>query len=311
MTEGSSVQQKLLTVFWTLAILAAFHSPWFSAAEAQESARKCIMVFGAHADDVEEMAGGTFARYIAEGYQGVYVCVVNNFAGNQIEKVPGNYDFVKGNVTSTLTGSHHNYPVGALETLQIRSEEALEAARVFHAVPVLLDFQEPEIWLGRKPIVYGTEDFINYDPPGRKHVSLATSYSKDVEVVVDLLARYRPEITIIHCLGGEKLDHAESGYLVYLAFQKAIARNVPVGKLWMVRYGWLSDSTAQRNGRGRIDVSIDISKYRSIKYEAWNRHLSQNGGEIEADLSANFPAYKQNLEEFITVIDNTKRGKSQ
>lgn len=33
------------------------------------------MVFGAHADDVEILAGGTFAKYIADGYEGVYVCV--------------------------------------------------------------------------------------------------------------------------------------------------------------------------------------------------------------------------------------------
>ncbi len=275
-------------------------------AGAKEKPRKCIMVFGAHADDVEEMAGGTFAKYIAEGYQGVYVCVVNNFAGNQIEKVPGNYDFAKGKVTGALSGSPRVYQVGALETCQIRSEEALAAARVFGAEPVLLDFVEPEILLGRKLVVYGTEEYIAYDPPGRKHVSLATSYSQDVDVIVDLLAKYRPEITIIHCLGGEKLDHAESGYLTYLAFVKAIARGIPVGKLWMGRYGWLADSTALRSGRGRIDVSIDVVPHHRVKYEAWNKHLSQNGGEIEADLAANWKWYNQNLEEFITVIDNTK-----
>ena len=50
---------------------------------------KCIMVFGAHADDVELIAGGTFARYISEGYKGIYVCVINNFAGCGIESVAG------------------------------------------------------------------------------------------------------------------------------------------------------------------------------------------------------------------------------
>lgn len=32
-----------------------------------EKPRKCILVFGAHADDVDEIAGGTFAKYIAIG----------------------------------------------------------------------------------------------------------------------------------------------------------------------------------------------------------------------------------------------------
>ncbi len=275
-------------------------------ADAKETPRKCIMVFGAHADDVEDMAGGTFARYIAEGYQGVYVCVVNNLSGNQIEKVPGNWDFTKGKVTSRLTGSPRVYQVDALETQQIRSEEALEAARVFKAQPVLLDFCEPEIWLGRKLVVYGTKEFIEYNPPGRKHVSLATSYSEDVDVIVDLLEKFRPEITIIHCMGGEKLDHGESAYLTYLAFTRAVSRGVPVGKLWMIRDGWLSDSTARQNGRGRTDVTIEIGKYRLVKYEAWNKHLSQNGGDIESDLAANYRGYDQNVERFITVIEATK-----
>lgn len=52
-------------------------------AACQTKPRKCIMVFGAHADDVESMAGGTFAKYIAEGYEGVYVCVINNTAAMQ------------------------------------------------------------------------------------------------------------------------------------------------------------------------------------------------------------------------------------
>ncbi len=47
----------------------------------EDKSRKCIMVFGAHADDVEPIAGGTLARYISEGYEGIYVCVINNFAG--------------------------------------------------------------------------------------------------------------------------------------------------------------------------------------------------------------------------------------
>jgi LmbE family N-acetylglucosaminyl deacetylase len=306
MTLDGPMRHSLLGILPALAMLIAILCPYCPAGDKAASPSKCIMVFGAHADDVEEMAGGTFARYIAEGYQGVYVCVVNNLSGNQIEKVPGNYDFSKGKVTSKLTGSPRVYQVDALETQQIRTEEVLDAVRVFRAEPELLDFQEPEIWLGRKLVVYGTEDFIDYNPPGRKHVSLATSYSEDVEVIVKLMEKYRPDITIIHCLGGEKLDHAESGYLVYLAFEKAIARKIPVGKLWMVRHGWLSDSTAQHNGRGRIDVSIDISKYRRVKYDAWNRHRSQNGGDIEADLAANYPDYKQDVEEFITVIDNAK-----
>lgn len=275
-------------------------------AQPKEKPNKCIMVFGSHADDVEEIAGGTFAKYIAEGYQGIYVCVMNNTSGNELGKVPGNYDFRRGKMTEELTGSSKMFQVGALETMQIRREEAKAAAKDFGATPVFLDFKEPEIWLGRKLIIYGTQEFIDYDPPGRKQVALATRYSEDVNFVVDLLKKYKPEITIIHTMGGEKLDHGESGYLVYLAYKKAMSQHVPLGKLWMPVYGWLADALAQKNGRGKPDVVIDVSKYASIKVKAWNEHVSQNGGDVERDFLPRHPELSNKVEKFITVIDNSK-----
>src|SRR4030042_6626594 len=101
----------------------------------QDKPRKCIMVFGAHADDVELIAGGTFARYISEDYEGIYVCVINNFAGCGIESVGGGTKPPPG-VTKPLfsiSNSPHSYPVDALETIQIRQEEAISAASVFKA----------------------------------------------------------------------------------------------------------------------------------------------------------------------------------
>ncbi len=45
-------------------------------ADGQAKPRKCIMVFGSYTDDVEQMAGGTFAKYIAEGYQGILLLLL-------------------------------------------------------------------------------------------------------------------------------------------------------------------------------------------------------------------------------------------
>ena len=271
----------------------------------QQKPRKCIMVFGAHADDVEGMAGGTLAKYISEGYQGVYVCLTNNTAGNQVEKVPAKWDFGKDKLNPDSKSSPKMYPVEGLETIQVRQEEARQAAAVFGAEPIFLDFCEPEIWVGRKLVIYGTQEYLNYDPPGRKMVSLATRYNEDVNLVFDLLKKYRPEITIIHTPGGEKLDHEGSGLLVYLAFKKAIAQGVSVGKLWTRPRGWLLDPEALKSGRGKADVRIDITKYRATKYEAWNQHISQNGGDIEKELPGRTPPYDRDSEQFITILDNT------
>ena len=272
----------------------------FFIVQGQGKPRKCIMVFGAHADDVDEIAGGTFAKYISMGYEGVYVCVTNNLAGCNIERTP----YFEG-PNFTVSNSPLEYPVGGLETRQIRSEEALQAAKVYGAVPVFLDFCEPEIYLGRKLIIYATEDFMNYNPPGRRQINLATRYSEDVDVVVDLLKKYQPEIVITHTLGGEKLDHEGTAYMMYLAFTRAKDKNIPVGKLWMTVNGWLLDKDAQRNGRGKPDVHIDVKDYLKTKYEALNKHISQNGGFGREYVTENETQPKEVIEEFITVLDNT------
>ena len=275
-------------------------------AQGEGKPRKCILVFGSHADDVEQMAGGTFAKYMADGYQGIYVCVMNNLSGNRIEKFPGNWDFKEDTLTSGVTSSPKMYQVGALETMQIRQEEALRACKILGAEPVFLDFCEPEIWLGRKLIIYGTEDYIKFNPPGRKHVSLGTRYSEDVNFVVELLKKYQPEITIIHTLGGEKLDHGGSAYLMYLAYKKAISRDIEVGKLWMRVRGWLLDDEAEKSGRGKADVRIDIKDFERIKYEALGQHLSQKGSiDVDQAIRDHAKSYGS-FEEFITVLDNTK-----
>jgi LmbE family N-acetylglucosaminyl deacetylase len=271
-------------------------------AQKKEKPCKCIMVFGAHADDVDEIAGGTFAKYIAMGYEGVYVCVTNNLAGCNLERTP----YYKPGPNFTFSNSPLKYPVGGLETRQIRSEEAIQAARVYGAVPVFLDFCEPEFYFGRKLIIYGSEDFLNYNPPGRRQINLATRYSDDVNIVVNLLKKYHPEIVITHTLGGEKLDHEGTAYMMYLAFVQAINKNIPVGKLWMTVNGWLLDKNAQQSGRGKPDVQIDVKDYLVTKYEALNKHLSQNGGYGRDYVIRNQTQPKEVIEEFITVLDNTK-----
>lgn len=266
--------------------------------------RKCILVFGAHADDVESIAGGTLAKYIAMGYEGVYVGAINNLAGCSLEKTP----YFKGPLF-TVSNSPNKYPVDALETSQIREEEALQAASVFKAIPVFLNYKEPWFSMGRKQIDYGTHQYQEFSPPGKPLISVASIMSGEVNFVVDLLKKYRPEIVIIHTLGGEKLDHGNAAYITYLAFKKAMQQKIPVGKLWMPARGWLAENFAQQNGRGKPDVLIDVTDFLKIKYAAYDKHVSQNGGFGRDYVLSNKKdptAYNDKIEEFITVIDNTK-----
>lgn len=271
-------------------------------AQATGKPDKCIMVFGAHADDVDEIAGGTFARYIAAGYKGVYVCVTNNVAGCNIERTP----YFAG-PRFTVSDSPLKYPVDGLETNQIRSEEAKQAAAVYGADIVFLDFGEPEVYFGRKLIIYGTQDFLDYASNWKRQINLATRYSDDVNIVFELLRKYIPEIVIIHTLGGEKLDHEGSAYMMYLAFKKAMDRKIPVGKLWMTVNGWLLDNPAQQNGRGKPDVKVNVKDFLKTKYEALNKHVSQNGGFGRDYVTNNKTQPKELIEEFITAVDNTRK----
>ncbi|WEK20992.1 MAG: PIG-L family deacetylase [Candidatus Pedobacter colombiensis] len=275
----------------------------FSFAQQIAKPRKCILVFGAHADDVDENAGGTLAKYVALGYEGIYVCAINNLDGCNLERTPW-YD--KG-PNFTVSNSPHKYPLGALETSQIREEEARQAAAVYPATPVFLNFKEPTFFMGRKYVSYGTDLFHEYNPPGRQQIAIATYLDEDVDFVFNLLKKYQPEIVITHTLGGEKLDHGNAAYLVYLAFKKAIREQVPVGKLWMTVNGWLLDPIAQKSGRGKPDVHIDVKAYLKVKYEALNKHLSQNGGFGRDYVMGNETQPKEVIEEFITVLDHTKK----
>lgn len=266
--------------------------------------RKCIMVFGAHADDVEGLAGGTFAKYIAAGYEGCYVVVTNNTAGCVLENTQ-NPRWGRG-TKFTVSESPNLYPVDGLETNQIRQEEALQAAAFYGATPVFLNFREIFIWQGRKECYLGSDEFHQYQPPGRQAVATATVLSEDVNLVVDLLKKYQPEIVIIHALGGDKLEHGNSGYLMYKAFNKALQQGVPVGKLWMKVNGWLLDTLAKESGRGKPDVRIDITDYLKTKYAAFCKHVSQKSifykdyverGQVKPD---------DQFEQFITVLDAEK-----
>jgi LmbE family N-acetylglucosaminyl deacetylase len=270
-------------------------------AQQLEKPRKCIMVFGAHADDVESLAGGTFAKYIAKGYEGIYVGVINNLAG--LEKTP----YFKGTPAFSLSNSSKSFPVGALETSQIREEEALQAAAVFGATPVFLNYKEPWFSMGRKQIDYGTELYGQYSPPGRPLIALATIMSKEVDFVLDLLKRYKAEIVIIHTLGGEKLDHGNAAYMTYLAFKKAISQKVAVGKLWMPAREWFDEEDTRQSRRAKPDVYINVKDFLKTKYEAYDKHISQNGGfGRDYVISNRRQSSSDEKEEFITVLDNTK-----
>jgi LmbE family N-acetylglucosaminyl deacetylase len=291
-------QRKFMVAYMLLLLLGSL------TVSGQSKPEKCIMVIGAHADDVESIAVGTLAKYIYMGYRGVYVGTINNLAGCSLERTP----YFNGAPKFTNSVSPNKYPVDALETSQIREEEALQAATKFGATPVFLNFVESWFSMGRKQIDYGTKQYDQFSPPGRPLISIATIVATEVEIVCDLLRKYKPEIVITHTLGGEKLDHGNTAYLVYLAFKKLMKEKVPVGKLWMPVRGWIAEEYTQQSGIGKPDILVDVRNFLKIKYAAYDKHVSQNGGFGRDYVLSNRkkPYDDDGIEEFITVIDNTK-----
>lgn len=278
-------------------------TPALLKAQTKEKPRKCIMIFGAHADDADEIAGGTFAKYIAMGYEGVYVVAINNLDGCNLERTPW-YD--KG-PNFTISSSPQKYRVDALETSQIREEEARAAAAVYPSTPIFLNYKEPTFFIGRKMVYYGTPEYDAFDPPGRPLIPLATYMDDEVNYVCDLLEKYQPEIVITHTLGGEKMDHGNAAYMIYLAFKQAMNKGIPVGKLWMSINGWFLDEHAKKAKVGMPYVQVQVKDHLKTKYEALNKHISQNGAWGRDYVMGNKTQPKEVIEEFITVLDNTKK----
>src|SRR5438128_224547 len=82
----------------------------------EKSTSKCLIALGAHADDIDLRAGATLAKYVAEGYTIVY-----------------------GVVTTSASGIPNMSPN---EAIKIRQKEAENAAKLYGAEPLFLNFHQ-------------------------------------------------------------------------------------------------------------------------------------------------------------------------
>ena len=83
------------------------------------------MAVGAHADDIEGCVGGSLLKYIARGYNVIYVMATNNMAGGHTTLGKDG-----GPVTRRL-------PPGKL--MPVRKQEAADGAAFLGTLPIHLD----------------------------------------------------------------------------------------------------------------------------------------------------------------------------
>lgn len=215
--------------------------------------KKCIMLFAAHADDIELQAAGTLAKYLDKGHEIIYVMVTDNCDGGLLDE--------KGNI----------YHLGPAETQAIRHKETKEAAAVFGLKPIFLNFKQRHFYdaKGEKQIFLGFKEYNEITLPStREPILIAPSLENCIKDVASLIKKYEPQIVLTHSLDIDP-EHRSTCNLVFLSFKEA-AKEVELGSL----YGWGPSSG------GEIinilpDTLVDISDYLDVKYEAFLKHRSQ------------------------------------
>jgi len=247
--------------------------------------KKTIMAIGAHSDDIEFQAGGTLAKYIDEGYKGVYIVATDDSAGINLDE----------------NGEYKRF-VLPLESQSIRHGEAGRAAAVFGLKPVFLNFKQ-RFCCDREGNFYylGTEEYRKLCIPGSRECILVAPEKKDcIDLLADMIKKEEPEIVLTQQLDIDP-EHRNVCSLVYRAFKQAV-QEVRLGSL----YSW-GPSSAGEIRHVEPDMLVDISRHFKTKLEAFYIHRSQVGKRLKTIANCRAETWGQKLgvshaEAFIKVL---------
>jgi len=222
--------------------------------------KKDILVVAAHADDMEMSMGGTCLKYLAQGYEFHIVYTTNNMSGGYASLRPD------GTIASRNVEPH--------EEMQIRKQEAEEAARVFHTSPLHLDFLQRH---------YFTNDVdgkveINYGAPlpegfGKDTLPVITAHEHPevVQKVADMILQWNPEVIMTLGPADPNIEHIATGYLAMKAKQKAASCGYD-GTLLFCMTPAPSGIAPLYDG---FDTFVDTTGFMEGKYNAVRCHRSQ------------------------------------
>lgn len=192
--------------------------------------KKTIMAFGAHADDIDLRAGATLFKYLKLGYHIVYMTVTTSASG--IPGLPPN------------------------EALLIRQEEARNAANLYHATSIFLNFQQCTYPDG------ASDQLPKENPP----ISVASHDKKSIEKIHQLIQQYQPELIFTHVADDLHEDHHHCSILITKAWSLT-----PSARLLYWEPG----------GRGSTkiftpDIFVEVSEEEvDLKTSAIQKHVSQ------------------------------------
>jgi N-acetylglucosamine malate deacetylase 1 len=220
--------------------------------------KKRIMVAMAHADDMEYYAGGTVAKFVAQGYKGILLMLSNNICGADLP----------------TGGKYLEHPPE--ETTPVRDAEARAGADILGVKTIeKIGFKDNLYWTGERVAWIGDKDFDMHHPGGLEPMAAAPQNKRCITRVAEAIAKYEPEIVIAHNFTSG-FEHTCAAHLVNQAFGQAVAAGASLGSLWIpahVRHcAWQSDVRMFPSP----DVLIDISDHWPTKLAAIRAHKSQH-----------------------------------
>ncbi len=217
-----------------------------------------IMVVGAHADDVEILAGGTLCKYRAQGHEIVYVMSTDNMSGGVHTLQPD------GTVTTT-----HEPP--ELMSARRKRECAAAAARL-GTTPIHLDHPQRHY-----RDAAGVQHELRYGcarpptvPP--EVPTILTAYEDEASVarLTELILEHDPVCVITHDLAVTSIEHQATVLLVVASFWRAVGQGFG-GAMLQGR----EDDLVFGDLNARWDTFVDITDTLDQKMQLIGCHACQ------------------------------------
>lgn len=224
--------------------------------------KKSIVIIMAHADDIELSAGGTLAKYIAEGYQGLYGVMSRCNSGW---------------TTTAEKGGHY---ISSLEIIPQRRKEAEESAKVFGAELFYGDLLE-NCYTKKNgslitPSFTGTGEMNDDDIPAGIPMFVAAGAGawEDhpfITKLADILLKREPELVIGQNIGNLNPDHFAAALIMARAWLSA-SKKSEIGPYWIPVSGKTQPDTFPPLVPNHF---VDITGYEEKALTALACHKSQ------------------------------------
>ena len=227
--------------------------------------KKSICAVMCHADDIELYAGGTVAKYLAQGYRMLYGLLSNCPSGWTVDEE---------------RGGHHE---PSAEIMPRRLAEAKAAAAVFGA----------EFWFGNLlGNCYTLKDGESYITPSYRGADAPPDDCPEGELLLvaakpgmwpdlpiidelaDVLVEWQPELVLGQGIQNGNPDHFAAALIVARAWKKA-AERCDIGPYWMP----VSPPAPQRFQFPTLpaDRLVDVTGHEELPLKALACHRTQGG----------------------------------